>query len=87
MKDHLQIRVTTRSLSGFGWASTSDLSVNELFLACGFALVQVRLKERRQCGSASGEGAVPTPVQLRFSERDTQASEMCTESTTFERHK
>ena len=53
-----------RSLSGFVWASEPDLSVNELFFACGFAPAKVRLKERRQCGSASGEDAVP--------ERDTQ---------------
>ena len=55
-------RVTlTRSLFCFGWASEPDLSVNELFLDCGFALAQVQLKERRQCGSAGGEGAVQTP--------------------------
>ena len=55
-------RVTlTRSLFCFGWASEPDLSVNELFLDCGFALAQVQLKERWQCGSAGGEGAVQTP--------------------------
>ena len=65
-KDHSKVRVTTRSLSGFGRDSEPDLSVNELFLARGFAAAQVRLKERRGCGS--------TPVQLRFSDRDTHTS-------------
>ena len=40
------------------------MSVDELFLACGFAPAQVRFCKRQGCGS--------NPVQLRFSERDTQ---------------